>query len=139
MILATVLSIEKGHPSIQHIEFLTIPFLRTSSLQQEPSASSEEVWPPLLPHGTIPAVQPHTTRRTPPTGTNRPARSHESNQPMKESVIEEPKAKVLRFGNSELLGILLFLATWWCHLTAHVPTVGILGFLLSGLKDLERA
>ena len=46
---------------------------------------------------------------------------------------------MLRVGNSDLLRILLFLATWRCHLAAHVPTVRILRLLLSWFQDLRNA
>ena len=46
------------------------------------------------------------------------------------------KEGTLRLDCSDLLTVLLFLAAGWCHLAAHVPTVGVLRLLLSGFQDL---
>lgn len=103
-------------------------------LRSEPSAISEEAGLPPPPCKTRSA---QSQDKHYPTRAYRPAQSHTLNQPMKECVMERIKEKMLRLGNSDLLGIFLFLSTWRCHLTAHVPTVRILGLLLSGFQDLE--
>lgn len=46
---------------------------------------------------------------------------------------------MLRLVRSDLLTILLFLATRRCHLAAHVPTVRVFRLLLSRLQDLWGA
>ena len=73
------------------------------------------------------------TRHTLPARANPPAQSHALNQPMKVIGRHQGDAEIR---SSELLTILLFLATRRCHLTAHVPTVRVLRLLLSGFQDL---